>query len=366
MYQGDEMSKTGFMLALLISIVGAKEAASQVIREYTVKRAAGIMVIDGRLDEPEWKEAAFTEDFVLYKDGAAPKYPSQGQMLWDDTYLYIAFTMSDADVSGKTVNWVSWEENGCLCNEEVAEVFIDPDDDRLMYMEIEINPFGALMDLWVDKALKDGGEAEFDWKFEGIVIGVSVNGTLNTLSDTDTNWICELALPFTTMEFTSSTANFPPKNGDSWRINLYRYDYDRTGTWHNELTGWNQTGTTGGFHVPERFGRIIFSMETVGSATEVEAVSPLPFALTGNYPNPFNPSTTIDFSLHETGFTELTIYNLSGQKIRELVSGTLSSGHHSVVWNGLNDSGFPVSAGLYLSRLTMGDAVTTGRMMLVK
>jgi len=94
--------------------------------------------------------------------------------------------------------------------------------------------------------------------------------------------------------------------------------------------------------------------------------TPSGFALKGNYPNPFNPTTTIEFSLHETGFAELTVYNLAGQKVRELVSGTLSEGFHSVVWNGLNDSGLPVSAGVYMSRLTMGDAVTTGRMMLVK
>lgn len=93
---------------------------------------------------------------------------------------------------------------------------------------------------------------------------------------------------------------------------------------------------------------------------------PSGFALKGNYPNPFNPETTIEFSLHESGFAGLTIYNLAGQKVRELVSGTLSEGVHSVVWNGLNDNGLPVSAGLYMSRLTMGDAVTTGRMVLVK
>ena len=90
------------------------------------------------------------------------------------------------------------------------------------------------------------------------------------------------------------------------------------------------------------------------------------FALLGNYPNPFNPTTTIEFSLHETGFAELTIYNLAGQKIRELVSGTMSKGVHSVVWNGLDDSGFTVSNGVYLTRLRMNDTVVTGRMMLVK
>jgi len=100
--------------------------------------------------------------------------------------------------------------------------------------------------------------------------------------------------------------------------------------------------------------------------TGVETTTPSRFNLIGNHPNPFNPTTTIEFSLHETGFAELTVYNLAGQKVRELVSGTMTQGIHSAVWNGLNDNGVPVSAGVYMSLLTMGDAVTTGRMLLVK
>ena len=98
----------------------------------------------------------------------------------------------------------------------------------------------------------------------------------------------------------------------------------------------------------------------------VEDESPSGFALHGNYPNPFNPSTTIEFSLPEAGFADLVIYNLSGQKVRELVSGSMSEGIHTAVWNGRDDRGLPVSAGVYMSQLTMGDAVTTGRMMLLK
>lgn len=100
--------------------------------------------------------------------------------------------------------------------------------------------------------------------------------------------------------------------------------------------------------------------------TSVETATPLQFSRIGNHPNPFNPTTTIDFSVLETGFTELIIYNVMEQKVRELVSGTLSEGVHSVVWNGLDDSGLPVSAGVYISRLAIGNAITTGSMMLVK
>ena len=107
-----------------------------------------------------------------------------------------------------------------------------------------------------------------------------------------------------------------------------------------------------------------FAPEEIQVSVEDEILSG--FTLKGNYPNPFNPSTTIEFSLPEAGFTDIVIYNLAGQKVRELVSGTLSEGVHSVVWNGRDETGLPVSAGVYLTRLRKNDTVVTGRMMLVK
>ena len=97
-----------------------------------------------------------------------------------------------------------------------------------------------------------------------------------------------------------------------------------------------------------------------------EEETPDGFKLTGNYPNPFNPSTTIEFTLPEAGFTDLVVYNMTGQKIRELVSQTMTAGIHSVVWDGCDDSGITVSAGMYLTRLRMGENVQTGSMTLVK
>ena len=100
--------------------------------------------------------------------------------------------------------------------------------------------------------------------------------------------------------------------------------------------------------------------------TVVATTRPSDFALLGNYPNPFNPSTTIEFSLPEAGFAQLVIYNVMGQKVRELVAGTMTPGVHSVVWDGRDYSGKTVSAGVYFSQLRMNDQVVTGRMTLVK
>ena len=99
---------------------------------------------------------------------------------------------------------------------------------------------------------------------------------------------------------------------------------------------------------------------------EVETQAPSSFELTGNFPNPFNMTTTIEFSLPDNGYTTLIIYNINGQKIRELVSGEMTTGTHRVVWDSTDDSGLKVSSGSYLTRLTQGKKMTTGRMMLMK
>lgn len=99
--------------------------------------------------------------------------------------------------------------------------------------------------------------------------------------------------------------------------------------------------------------------ETVSSAPAV-------FALNGNYPNPFNLSTTIEFSLPESSRTTLDIYNIMGQKVRGLVSEQMALGSHSIVWDGRDDSGKTVSSGSYIAQLSAGKHTATGRMMMVK
>ncbi|MBN1293204.1 MAG: T9SS type A sorting domain-containing protein [Candidatus Latescibacteria bacterium] len=84
------------------------------------------------------------------------------------------------------------------------------------------------------------------------------------------------------------------------------------------------------------------------------------------HPNPFNPYTTLSFTLPSSGFTSLAIYNVTGQKIRDLVSELLSHGTHSIVWDGKDMWGNKVSSGVYFSRLTSGKNQTTTRMLLIR
>jgi len=90
------------------------------------------------------------------------------------------------------------------------------------------------------------------------------------------------------------------------------------------------------------------------------------FLLKPPYPNPFNASTTISFKLPSTGFTQLVIYNITGQKVRELVAETMTAGIHNVMWDGMNESGNVLSSGVYISRLKIGNHVSNNLMLLLK
>lgn len=84
-----------------------------------------------------------------------------------------------------------------------------------------------------------------------------------------------------------------------------------------------------------------------------------------NYPNPFNPSTTIYYQLGMDGPVALEIYNVKGQKIKTLVNRNESSGYHSVIWDGSDESGQQVASGLYLYKLRTIKMVKTKKMMLL-
>ncbi|MDP2983015.1 MAG: T9SS type A sorting domain-containing protein [Candidatus Latescibacter sp.] len=110
-----------------------------------------------------------------------------------------------------------------------------------------------------------------------------------------------------------------------------------------------------------------FNPAEFSSITSVDIAKPLEFALQGNYPNPFNPSTSIQFSLAKAGKVNLTIYSVAGQKIRELFTNTeMTPGIHHVLWDGRDDLGKPVSSGVYITRLHMGGKALAGRMLLMK
>ncbi len=89
--------------------------------------------------------------------------------------------------------------------------------------------------------------------------------------------------------------------------------------------------------------------------------------LIGNYPNPFNPTTTISFSITQTSpFVTLEIFNIKGQKVKTLINDKLDEGSHHVVWNGTNENNQPVSSGIYFYKLQTGKYSAVKKMVMMK
>lgn len=90
------------------------------------------------------------------------------------------------------------------------------------------------------------------------------------------------------------------------------------------------------------------------------------YQLHQNYPNPFNPSTLITFEIPKNEFVQLDIFNNIGQKVRTLVNRNYSAGAHEVVWDGRNNNGLEVPAGIYYYRIKAGDFQQSQKMLLIK
>jgi hypothetical protein len=93
---------------------------------------------------------------------------------------------------------------------------------------------------------------------------------------------------------------------------------------------------------------------------------PLTFALYQNYPNPFNMQTVISFSISRATYGQLTIYNIQGQAVRELVNGQISRGIHEVIWDGTGAGGEELASGVYFYRLKTADFTDTKKFILLK
>ena len=98
--------------------------------------------------------------------------------------------------------------------------------------------------------------------------------------------------------------------------------------------------------------------------TGIDASAPLVFSLGQNYPNPFNPTTVIPFTLDSPGKVRIDIYNVMGQRVFTVINNNVSAGLHTATWNGMDDRGNHVGAGIYLYQLQAGKQVETKKMLL--
>ncbi len=147
----------------------------------------------------------------------------------------------------------------------------------------------------------------------------------------------------------------------------YGYDPDDLKSEGYPQAGENVIINVNGMEIEKR---IIW--ETNGSRIELSELTtslklmPANYNLKQNYPNPFNPSTQIGFTIPKSGYVSITIFNVLGQNIRNLVNENYSEGSYEIHWDGNDDYGKIVSSGVYLYRIEVGDFVKTKKMTLMK
>ena len=230
------------ILSLLIVTALTANAQAPQLPVYEVARTAVPLKVDGKLDDLSWAKAAPVGDFVNNSDGSPSQYKTEAKVLYDDNFLYFSFRCQDDNI------WATLKRRDQhLWEEEVVEVFLQADPQKPSYIELEVNPLGTMLDIYLLDVRKPLHYES--WNSEKLRWGVQVFGTVDGKGG-DHEWTCEIALP---MEDVVTAPHLPPQPGDRWRMNLYRGESRPT---HAEMA-WSPT-LKNDFHVPGRFGEIVF------------------------------------------------------------------------------------------------------------
>jgi hypothetical protein len=236
---------------------------------YVCYRADKPIKIDGKLDDPAWAAAPWSEPFVDIEGDAKPKprYRTRMKMLWDDQYLYIAAEIEEPHL------WATLtEHDSVIFQDHDFEVFLDPDGDNQNYCELELNALNTTWDLLLTKPYRDHGRAINGWEIAGLKTAVHLDGALNDPSAKCRGWTVEIAWPMKSLKELTSVP-VPPRDGDQWRIDFSRVEWDMevVDGKYRKIKGnpennwvWSPPGVIN-MHCPELWGYVQFSTAKPGS-----------------------------------------------------------------------------------------------------
>lgn len=245
-------------------------------RSFVCRRAPAPPVIDGRLDEPSWKAAGWTEPFVdITGDrGPRPRHGTRASMLWDDQYFYVAADLEEPHLWGTLT-----ARDSVIFQDNDFEVFVDPDGDTHNYFEIEINALATVWDLLLVQPYRDGGPAIHAWDIAGLKSAVNLRGTINRPDDRDDGWSVEMAIPWSILA-EGAPGRRRPHGGERWRVNFSRVQWqlDAVGSAYAKRRDgpagkplpednwvWSPQGAVN-MHMPERWGVVQFVEASSGAA----------------------------------------------------------------------------------------------------
>jgi hypothetical protein len=246
--------------------------------QYICYQAGSLIDADGKLEEPGWKNIAWTQNFEDIEGSLKPmpRFTTRAKMLWDENYFYVAAELEEPHI------WATLtERESVIYYDNDFEVFIDPDGDTHNYYEFEVNALGTEWDLLLTKPYRDGGIAINGWNIEGVKVGISIEGTLNNPADVDKKWTLEMAFPWKVLK-ECAPGKRKPKSGEQWRVNFSRVEWQTEVVNRkyqkkiNPTTGksypednwvWSPQGVIA-MHQPETWGYVQFSNKRAGEEKE--------------------------------------------------------------------------------------------------
>ena len=222
------------------------------------------MVIDGHMNEESWQSAKWTKRWLdpLGRTSKRSKVPNtRAKILWESDAVYIAIESIDQHVWAKLTQRDSntWEE-------EVVEVFLDPDGDKRDYLELQVTPANVVFDARFAYRRSDLTTARA-WNYQGWQTQVQIKGTLNDASDRDEKYVVEMKLPI------AKIPGAPQKLSSQsrpWRMNMFRFD------WNKAPKGGQQAAALsppyiGDFHALDAFAKLHFKPSRVKAKTHIPA-----------------------------------------------------------------------------------------------
>lgn len=232
-----------------------------------------IIKIDGKFSEPVWQQTEWTDYFVDIEGDLkeAPYLTTRVKMLWDSTNFYFAAELEEPHIWAKLK-----KRDAVIYHDNDFEIFIDPNGDSHEYYELEVNAFGTEWDLFLVRPYRDGAPAINAWDIQNLQTGVTIYGTINNPSDTDSLWSLECAIPWEVLSQAAYKAA-PPNENDQWRLNFSRVQ------WETEIIGndyqkkkdannnnlpehnwvWSPQGLIA-MHYPEMWGFVQFTTKQPG------------------------------------------------------------------------------------------------------
>jgi hypothetical protein len=201
--------------------------------------------ITGEGTSLQWNKTEWLP-ITIQKSSEATTLGTRIKVLYSDRGLYFLFFCEDQKITA-TIK----EDFGALYNEDVAEVFLWPNESVPVYFEYEISPLNYELPILVPN-MNDRFYGWKPWHYEGdrkIQHATSAQGGKKESNEQVKSWMAEFFIPYKLLQ---PIVTGTPKSGDRWRANLYRIDYDKAATY------WSWQKTSGSFHEYKKYGTLQF------------------------------------------------------------------------------------------------------------